>query len=383
MFGTRDMDVIFWLCLAIVAYVYFGYPTLLAAGLLGRRKPVCRGALEPSVSIVVAAHNEDKTIAAKLHNLLALDYPRERLEILVGSDGSNDRTEQIVQDFAGAGVKLMAAPSQLGKSCIQNALVEGAMGDIVVFTDADCLLDRYAVRHLVENFCDPSVGLVTARPAYVNPQATSITENESVYLRYESWIRRQESERGLLAAASGSLFALRHSLWHPLAANTGDDFVLPLQVALQGYRNVLDPRAVVQTELTQKDAHSMFRLKVRIISKDLLGLIHNAAALNPLRTGALAIGLWSHKLLRWLVAYFLLAMLVANLLLLGETFYRAALLLQLFFYSLAFAGVFHGRRRVHLPWSVPWSFCLVNAAAFVGVLSCAAGRTRGKWQPVR
>lgn len=374
---------VYWTCLGIVAWVYFGYPLALRIGLLGRHEYFERAESTPSVSIIIPAHNEEYGIEAKLRNLLSLDYPSEQVEILVGSDGSSDRTEEIVKQFAGQGVGLISFPQQQGKSAIQNGLVAAASGSILVFTDADCLLPRYAMRFLAEHFADTRVGLVTARPMYVNADETATVQNEGLYLRYETWLRKQESERGLLAMASGSLFAVRRSLWQPLEQNLGDDFVLPLRVARAGMRNMIEARVAASTHLNQNDAEAMLRLKVRVISKDLRALLINRALLNPFRYGAITIGLWSHKLLRWFVPYFLLAMVASNALLLDARFFRIALALQAAFYAFAVAGFALRSRAGRFPWLVPTSFCVVNFAAMLGILKCLAGRTSGMWAPER
>ncbi len=378
------MTVIFWVCLALILYVYVGYPVLLWLGAFGRRKTINRASITPTLSILVAAHNEESVIEAKLKNLLASNYPRERVEILIGSDGSSDRTEEIVRPYADEGVGLISFPQQQGKSAIQNGLVAASSGEILVFTDADCLFDSEALSLLVENFSDPEVGLVTARPAYLNEPETQITENESLYLRYETWLRRQESDRGVLAMASGSLFAIRRSLWRNLDPNLGDDFALPLHVARLGWRNVLEREAVAYTCLTQNRAESMLRLKVRIISKDFRALLANARLLNPLRHGGLAASLWSHKLLRWHIPYFLAGLFIASASLMQQPVSRVWFALQAAFYALALVGfACTDGRRLSLPWSVPMSFCLVNLAALLGTLKCLAGRTPGQWTPVR
>jgi len=375
------MLLLFWIMFALVAYIYAGYPLLLLSGLLGVRTPVRRSDILPSVSIVIPAHNEATEIENKLQNLLAIDYPSERIEILVGSDGSTDATSEIVKRYADRGVRLITSTEQRGKSGIQNELVNRASGTVLVFTDADCTLASDALKCLVSNLADPSVGLVTAKPSYSNAEETEITKNESLYLRYELWLRAQESERGLLAMVSGSLFAMRRSLWQPLDGNVGDDFVLPLQVAIQGFRNILDDRALVSTRLGQSEPGAMMRLKVRIISKDLRGLMANNIALNPFRVGPIAIGLWSHKLLRWMVPYFLLLMLVTNIFLLHSIGYWIMLAVQLAFYGAAVAGLTRLQQR--FPWSVASSFCLVNTAAFLGSLHYLRGGTMGRWKPTR
>ena len=377
------MLILFFASLALVAYVYFGYPLLLSFGLLGRRTTIRRAQTRELISIIVPAHNEEAAIEAKLLNLLASSFPREQVEILIGSDGSSDRTEEIVRRFQTEGVGLVSFPQQHGKSAIQNGLVAVASGSILVFTDADCLFSPGALGHLIENFADPRVGLVTGRPHYSNAQETNISENESSYLRYETWLRERESERGILAMASGSLFAIRRSLWRPLPPDLGDDFALPLQVASQGFLNVLEWRAVSSTRLTQNEAASMLRMKSRIICKDFRALIAHRELLNPVRYGALAIGLWSHKLLRWLVPFFLIAMIGSNVLGFHTGYARAFLVLQICFYAIALAGLCIRNRTLTFPWSVPASFCIVNLAALLGILKCVSGRTSGQWKPER
>jgi cellulose synthase/poly-beta-1,6-N-acetylglucosamine synthase-like glycosyltransferase len=384
----ENLLICFWACVAIVGYVYAGYPLLLCMGVFGQRTDVrpedvtAAGEMLPMVSVIVAAHNEEAAIAAKIRNVLASDYPRERMELLIGSDGSSDRTEEIVRGHAGEGVGLISFPQQMGKSAIQNGLAAAACGEILVFSDADCEFEAGALRMLVRNFADEEVGLVTAAPLYLNEGETAITRNESAYLRYESWIREEESRRGMLAMASGSLFALRRRLWRPLHRGMGDDFELPLRVALAGMRNVLERGAVTVTRLSQTDAAAMFRLKVRIVSKDFRALRGYGALLNPFKYGATAVGLWSHKLLRWLAPYFLLAMLVSSAFLAGP-FYRTIFLLQVTFCAAALLGFLWRGRALGFPWSVPASFCIVNVAALVGTWMSLTGRSAGRWTPVR
>jgi cellulose synthase/poly-beta-1,6-N-acetylglucosamine synthase-like glycosyltransferase len=375
-------QILFWASLGEIIYVYFGYPILLKLGLLGRRIDFVRGNALPSVSVIVPAHNEESTIEAKLNSLIEFDYPRELVEILVGSDGSSDKTEDIVQRFRHEGVGLISFPRQQGKSAMQNGLVAAASGEVLVFTDADSLVQRTALRHIVENFEDSRVGLVTGHARYSNASETRVAENESLYLRYDTWLRERESERGILAMASGSLFAIRRSLWEPLDPTLGDDFVLPLSVARAGLHNVIDTRAITLTHLAQDRPGSMLGMKIRIINKDLRALLIHRELLNPIRHGAVAVGLWSHKLLRWLVPYFLLAVLASSVLLIARPFFQVILWVQLSFYGLALAGLLRSTRTRWL-WSVPASFCLVNLAALLGSLKCFTGRTSGKWQPVR
>lgn len=377
------MVFLFWACLFLTLYVYVGYPILLATEILGKRRPVRMANVQPSLSIVVPAHNEEKVIRTKLENLLSLGYPKDRLEILVGSDGSTDQTEDIVRDYAGLGVKLVSSRERKGKSSIQNEIVKHSCGSILVFTDADCQLSPDALVLATQNFADPEVALVTNCAVINNKNETGIVESESLYWRYERWLRLEESERGLLAMASGSLFAMRRELWRELDPNVGDDFVLPLQVVQAGYRNILETRTSAETRLTQNQADSMLRMKMRIISKDFRGLLQNPACLNPFVVGRVAFSLWSHKLLRWFVPYFLMGLFVSNVFLMFHQPYAIFLLAQVAFYQFSWIGIFLGMRRFQFPLSAVSSFCLVNLAALLGTLHCLAQRSAGQWKTVR
>lgn len=377
------MTLIFWICFSLIAFVYFGYPLLLGSGLLGNRRRICRQRIFPTMSVVIPAHNEENGIHSKLLNLLQQEYPADRLEILVGNDGSSDRTEEIVREFASAGVRLINASSQSGKSAIQNRMVLQSHGDILVFTDADCLLPVNALRTLAENFYDDEIGLVTNCAAILNAKETPVVESEGLYWRYEKWLRQEESERGLLAMASGSLFAMRRVLWSRLDPDVGDDFALPLRVARAGFRNILEDRVSAETRLSQNEPHSMFRMKMRIISKDLRGLLRNPACLNPLQVGRVAVSLWSHKLLRWAIPYFLIGLLLSDLFLAGRNFYGLFLAAQLAFYTTSVFGLLLKNRQPRAPVSTAFSFCLVNAAALAGTLHCLTWQSAGQWKPAR
>lgn len=379
------MLVLFWICAFVILYVYLGYPFLLASDLLGEKRPIHKGDIFPSLSIIVPAHNEERCIRLKLLNLLSQDYPRDKVQILVGNDGSTDRTAEIVSGLQRHGVQLINFAEAKGKSSIQNALVSLANGEILVFTDADCFLPPNGLRTLVQSFVDFQVGLVTNCASFLNEGETPTVQGESLYWRYERWLRNEESERELLAVASGSLFAMRRNLWAPLEPGVGDDFALPLRVAKSGWRNVLETRISAGTVLSQNQPRSMFRTKIRIISKDLRGLLRAPECLNPLNVGKIAFGLWSHKLLRWLIPYFLIGLFFSNVALAqpGRPFYQATLAAQAIFYLFALLGLLLDKRGNPFPFSVASSFCVVNLAALFGTLHCCTLRSAGRWKPVR
>ncbi len=377
-------ETIFWVMVMSVAYVYAGYPLLLAGGrALRRRRPGARTTTLPSVSLVIAAYNEEAVIADKIRNALALHYPADRLQIIVASDGSTDNTGAIVRSFGRQIVKLVALPQNCGKSSAQNLGAAAAEGDILLFTDADVLLDPSALKVMLQHFADPTVGCVVAQIAYTDTRTNAVSAGEGLYWRYELCLREQESRLGNFAMGSGT-FAIRRKLFKTLPANVGEDFVLPMQTAQAGYRVVYEPNAVARTPLGQTTVPTMFRSKVRVISKDLRGLFMCRALLNPLCYPLYAWGLVSHKLLRWLVPYFMLTALAVNLLLLEIPFYRLTLLLQVLFYGLAGLGFFvQTSDRLPRWMGIPFSFCLVNGAALVGVARYVCGRTSGQWTPVR
>jgi cellulose synthase/poly-beta-1,6-N-acetylglucosamine synthase-like glycosyltransferase len=377
------MHYAFWFCAFVVIYVYLGYPALLVLGVFGRRKTTRRAGIQPTVSVLIPAHNEEKVIRAKMLNALRQSYPAEKMEILVGNDGSQDATAAIVASMKPCAVILVNSDVPRGKSSIQNMLVENSHGEILVFTDADCFLPSSALSTLVQNFADPAVGLVTNCVAISNRNETSVVESEGLYWKYERWLRLQESDRGLLAMASGSLFAMRRELWSPLEANVGDDFALPLRVARAGFRNVLETRVCAETVLSQNEPHSMFRMKMRVISKDLRGLLRNPSCLNPFRVGSVGIGLLSHKLLRWAIPYFLIGLFVSNLFLATNVIWRTFLAAQAVFYGLSALALLFGGKRLQFPLSAAASFCLVNLAALFGTLHCLTSQPAGQWKPVR
>lgn len=379
-------QVVVWLLASLTLYVYFGYPLLLI--ILSRLRPappVQTADITPDVSLIIPAYDEENVIAAKIENTRALAYPQDKLEIIVASDGSTDHTNEIVSTYVPQGVELIVLNPNRGKSSAQNRAVPETNGEIILFTDANVKLQSDAVRKVTSNFSDKSVGCVVGQVTYVNEGDTSVSEGEGFYWRYELFLRQKESELGNLAMGSGPIMALRRSLFEPLDPDVGEDFVLPMQTVMAGHRVVYEPEAVSQEVLFQNVPSSMFKSKVRVITKDLRGLFLCRAILNPLRYPLHAWGLISHKLLRWLVPYFLIALFVLNLLVLKQPFYRLTLALQIAGYSAAALGCLWQRAASKPPriLGIPFSFCLVNAAALVGVARFVMGKKAGKWEPVR
>jgi hypothetical protein len=378
----------FWLLVALVAYVYGGYPLLLRALGVIRRPPgrIRNGAMVPDwpVSLIIAAHNEENQIAGKLANSLALDYPGRQIEIVVVSDGSTDRTADVVRGCRSERVHLVNLVANVGKAAAQNEAAKQATGEILVFSDADVSLGRDALRMLVRHFGSEDVGCVTSRVEYVNPGETNVTRGEGLYWRYEVNLREQESRVGNLTSGSGAAIAVRRRLFEPLDPAVSEDFFLPMRVALRGYRTVFEPDAVARTPLQQDRPGSMFETRMRTIMLDARSVWLCRAILNPIRYPLYALGVISHKILRWLVPCFLLALLAVNVALVGDRLYDVTLGLQAAFYLVACAGYAWERTGRAPSWFVlPFVFCLVNAAALIAVVRLLTARTSGTWTPVR
>jgi hypothetical protein len=380
-------QLVVWTIIALVAYVYVGYPTLLyLAARLRRETP--SGAthhITPTVSLVIAARNEEAVLRQKLQNTLALSYPKTKLEVTVVSDGSTDATTSIARGFGHAGVHLLQMPENRGKASAQNRAVQVARGDILIFTDAEVCLAHDAIRQVVRHFHSQTVGCVVGRVRYVNGGETSVSQGEDAYWRYELFLRGTESDFGILAMGSGALTSIRRSLFEPLDAAVSEDFVLPMTLAMKGYKTVYEPAAIAMVPLFQVQPRDMFNTKARTITLDARGLWLCRGILNPIRYPLYSWGLISHKLLRWLVPYFLIALFVANLLLLDQPFYRFTLAAQWVCYGLAGLGYLwqRGGRKPPRFLGIPFSFCLVNAAAAVGVARFLMGKKSGTWTPVR
>lgn len=379
------MLILFWLCTSLIVWVYAGYPLLL--WLLSRirsPRPVRTAAIEPAVTLVISAYNEAEIIRAKIENSLALDYPRERLDIIVVSDCSDDGTDEIVNAYAAQGVRLLRMHERGGKTAGLNAVLPRARGDIVVFSDANAMYERRAVRHLVRNFADPAVGCVTGESRYNVEGATDSTQSENLYWRYELALKKMETRLGSLVGGDGAIYAIRKQLYRPMQPWDLSDFVNPMQIVLQGYRNVYEAEAV-SWENGADDFAQEFRRKVRIVSRAWRGMWRVAGVLNPLRFGWFSLQVLSHKLLRWLVPVFMIGAAGANLFIWRQSlFYGLTAAAQMLFYVLALVGWRRtGRTAAAKVFYVPYYFCLINYASLLGILSYYRGRTFTTWQTVR
>ncbi len=376
------LELIFWALALLVVYVYAGYPLLLAIWAAVASRPVQRGGGLPPVTLVISAFNERDVIAAKIENSIALDYPRESLDVLVVSDASDDGTDDIVLRYADSGVRLLRMQDRGGKTVGLNAAVDAANGDIVVFSDANAMYEADAIRALVANFEDPSVGAAVGESTYRDSESDA-DRSESAYWRYETAIKRLESRLGSVVGGDGAIYAVRKSLYRPMAADALSDFVNPLQVVEQGMRCVYVPEAV-SVEEAAGSFDKEFRRKVRIVNRAWRATWSMKQMLNPFRFGRFAWQMVSHKLLRWLVPVFLLLIFVLNVALLRQgPVYQLLFVAQLAFYGLAGLGALTGGSSRSAAIYGPYYFCLVNLASLLGIRDAYRGMTYTTWSTAR
>ena len=371
---------VFFFAAAVTLYVYFGYPALIWVMAKLRPRPIAEADVTPSVTLIVPTFNEQAVIEAKIRNALALDYPREQLEVLILSDGCTDDTCAIVRRFAE--VRLIELPRG-GKAAALNRGAAEARGEILVFTDANVELAPDAVRILARSFADPEVGGVSGKKTYVVRSGGDTTEQgENLYWRWDQWQKTLESAIGSIFAADGTLYAVRRSLYVPIHDPAqADDIAISARVVLQGHRLVFDPRAVAYEEAPAEGAAEL-RRKVRVTNHSVRALLNLGSALWT--SGFYSVELLSHKLVRHLIPFFLLLVAASSLWLARTSgFFRLVVALQAAFYFLAIFGALlrHHRGGALKVFSVPYYFCLVNAAAFLGVLSIARGARVREWSP--
>jgi poly-beta-1,6-N-acetyl-D-glucosamine synthase len=369
------VEIIFWLAIATPLYAYLGYPLALLGLCLMVRRPVKKGPIQPSLSLLIAAHNEARVIERKIRNSRALDYPEDRLEIVIASDGSTDETEAIARRFENGRMRVLAFATNRGKTAVLNAAIPELRGEIIVFSDASAMLAPDSVRRLVENFADPSVGAASGRYQVARPAEVNIGASENLYWKYETLLKTLESQLASVLGGHGQLHAIRKALYpYPPPETINDDYVIPISVLSRGFRAVYEPAALVWEEAREMTG---FARRIRIMAGNLQQLRNLPGLLRPLQPLPVFFFL-SHKVMRLMAPVAMLAALAANLFLLGSPMYAASFWLQMGFYTLAVCGL-TGRLRPRAL-TLPFYFCMVNAAAFFGLYHAFTRRKSMAWK---
>lgn len=373
----------FWVSLAAVFSTYLFYPVALLLLTPFRKKHRIDESFTPSVTLVISAYNEESVIREKLENALSLDYPRDQLEVMVISDESDDRTDEIVNEFLDQGVVLYRQEPRLGKSAGLTKFVPAARGEFVVFSDANSIYEEGALRKLVRHFAEPSVGFVVGHQRYLQDE-TAACDSESMYWKYETWIKIHESRIGSVVCGDGAIYAIRRELFEPLQPDDINDFTLPLKIVSRGYRGIFDREAVCY-ERTADDFGGEFRRKTRIVNRSFRAVTRVPQALNPFGVGFFSLQLFVHKILRWFVSFFLAALIVINIALVAQSaplVYTVLMGAQVVCYGLALLWFVPGFRRLRLVY-IAYYFCLVNLAACLGILGFFLGKRISTWSPER
>lgn len=372
------VELFFWLVLFLIFYAYLGYPLLLSALGLIVRRPIALSEVEywPTATLILPVYNEERVIEAKLQNLDSLHYPRDRLLVLIVSDGSTDRTQQRVQAYRGdIKIKFLAQERRQGKAAALNLGLQHTSSELVIFSDASIMLDADALRYIVRPFQDASIGCVSGEDLIPGGGG------EGLYGRYELFLRKLEARISSIAGASGSFYAMRSALCKPFLAGMAPDFLSVLVTVENGYRAITEPLAHGSMTST-KSTRGEFTRKVRTLIRGMTALWHARGLLNPFRSGWFALVLWSHKLMRWLVPLFMIFALAANTLLVDETFYLTLLVMQFVFYGLALLGMAGpAALRQNALLKIPLYFIVVNAAILLAWFQFLAGERLEIWAP--
>jgi len=366
------MKLLFWLCLALVAYAYFGYAIWLWLQVRLLRRSILKRPIRPDVSIIIAARNEEENLPAKLENLRLLDYPKDRLQIVIASDGSTDRTASILRE-QGSSISPVILDQSNGKACALNEAVRRATGDILVFQDARQLVDPDAISELVSCFADSTVGAVSGELLLETSANAPAPDALGIYWKIEKVVRKLESESGSVVGVTGAIYAIRRELYTEMPSGTIlDDVFVPMHVARAGKRVVFQPSAIARDQLFSEKGKEFSR-KVRTLTGNYQLLQLAPWLLSP--ANPLLFRLISHKLLRLLVPLLLILMLMSSALSSGP-FYRSIFWLQILFYALAAVGMLSPTSRRFKPVAIASTFVMLNAAAALAFYNVIAGRNR-------
>lgn len=375
------MEIVLIVSLMLVFHAYFGYPLTLRFFSLFSNMPVRKRDHQPHVSLIITACNEERRIGEKMKNTLALDYPRDKLQVIVASDGSTDGTHAIVEEYRPHGIELFVCPVRKGKENAQKEALKRASGDIIVFSDVATILEADGITRIVSNFADPTVGCVSSVDRVIGRDGKPC--GEGFYVRYEMWLRNLESRVYSLVGLSGSFFAARKEVCRDFSGDMQSDFRTVLASIRIGLRGVSDPEAIGYYQ-DISDSRREFDRKVRTVLRGLTVLFRNLEFLNAARYGFFSYQYFCHKLLRWLVPLFLFTALAAHIVLsFSSGLYAALLLVHLGFYAIAVAGWMARTLPSNVLVKIPLYFITVNTAILVAWWQFVRGKRMVMWSPTQ
>jgi cellulose synthase/poly-beta-1,6-N-acetylglucosamine synthase-like glycosyltransferase len=378
------MKIVFWFTLGIIFFTYIGYPVILY--LLSKifyqneKTEVNENHDWPKVSLLIAAYNEEGVIGAKIKNCIALDYPKDLLQILIASDGSSDSTNNIVRKYVAEHKNIQLLEfTRTGKSGMLNQAIKSVRGEIVVFSDANTEYSIDALKKLVKHFKDPDIGCVSGRLIYRNPGEAISGKGESLYWKYETALKLMESKLGYVAGANGAIYAIRRDLFEPFSPRTiNDDFTLSMKIVEKGFKSLYEETAKVYEDVAPT-VTSEFHRHVRDGAGHYIAVTCLIGLLNPF-LGLRSFIYWSHRIFRWLVPFFLILLFCLNIFLFDELFYKYLFILQCLFYSLAIIG-WACTKSIKIPFLfyVPFYFCNLNLALLLGFFKAVSNAQKTTW----
>jgi len=377
------MTYVVWISLFLIFYTLFGHTMVIyALGCLRNKKTLKRN-IYPRIAFLIAAYNEEKDIAEKIENTLRLDYPKNKLRIIVVSDGSTDRTDEIVHAYHNLGVELFRVEGRVGKTEARNQAIAKCSEDILVFSDGTTEFDERAVKMLLRNFSDPEVGYVSGRLIYKDRGQGAISTSTKLYWAYECLMKRSQTKLSTLTGSVGCISACRRKFYKHLPANIIEDLVAPLMFIQQGLRIVFEEEAIAYERTTQH-IQQEFSMRVRVIRGGMTGLLFARQVLNPFKYPLVSFQLFGHKILRWLIPFFALSTFISSGIVssLGEGGpYTYLFLLQVLFYVMAICGFYRHRiGKEKTLFKIPFFFCLANSCALTAFYKTMTGHLESTWE---
>ena len=372
--------------LLLPLYVYIGYPLLLILiDKIKQTPPIKKDNITPSVTLLISCYNEINVIEKKIINCLSINYPKDKIDFIFISDASDDGTDEVISRYKDKGIKLICQQERKGKTSGLNLAIQFVNSDIIVFSDANAIYDSEAIKLLVRNFNDPSVGYVVGAALYSDKDFSNAGNSENKYWDYELFIKNLESNISSVVGGDGAIYAIRSNLYQTLDTRDINDFVNPLHIILKGYRGIFEPKARCFEE-TAGNFSKEAKRKVRIVNRSFWGLMKNISVLNPFKTGIFSFQIFSHKLLRWLIPFFLIIgeigiiyLSYQNLILFQILF----LLSILFLWICAIGFYFQNSRVLPIVFSYPYYFLIVNISSFLGIIKAIKGNIQVTWESNR
>jgi biofilm PGA synthesis N-glycosyltransferase PgaC len=386
------MKIFFWLSLFVVFYTFLGYGILLYILVRirrifkGKRIPPSLDQDFPTLTLIIAAYNEESIIEEKISNTLGLSYPKEKLKLIFVTDGSTDRTPDLISTYGE--IKLMHKPERSGKILAMHRAMHEVDSDVVVYTDANTFLNKDALLLIARHYADPTVGAVSGEKRVMQDAVSDATAGEGFYWKYESALKKWDSELYSVVGAAGELFSVRHAVYTSVEPDTIlDDFMISMRIAQQGYRIIYEPEAYA-SELSSENIQEELKRKVRIAAGGIQSILRLKKLLNPLHYPMLSFQYISHRVLRWTVTPFLMILaLILNFVIViqgGNWLYQLILFAQVFFYSLALAGWVLERRKIKVKaLFVPYYFCMMNYAVLAGIRRYYKGTQSAAWDKAK